>query len=471
MDTELTLRDWTKLPNLVLYLILKKIVSISDFLRFSAVCKPWFSYVSKNQAELKQRINSSSIEEMPVLMILGTNQYGSTINTSLYSVTKRKIILELSFPNNDERCCGSSHGWLVFQRSDDIIYLFNPFSGETIHLPSLSYHVDKFVLSKNPSTNPYDVEVVAIVQCGFVPLGLAILRPGSNEWIVMTHGMSRHVVCDVIYYDDRYYVVTSHGRVLSIDKMTLDLNEISGPAPVSSMSVTASKFSGCIPNSVYYTGGPLEMFVLSRRSFRNSLFTSPLRLFYQRIPQPICMMLRSSLLVWLSYETHHPGGLSRHHVRDVIYYDDRYYVVASDGSVLSIDKMSLDSKKISRTGPASVRFSYSTTKFFHLIKSTANELLMVRLSRPNYFLRSSVEIFKLIVNPMNQESMFAELDDLGDEALFLSEQDGVTIVTVDCFSGKSTRYGREVGEEDDSCGRGVVVMEEEEKVLVVAEKS
>ncbi|KAM3201933.1 hypothetical protein P3L10_029557 [Capsicum annuum] len=232
MDTELTLRDWTKLPNLVLYLILKKIVSISDFLRFSAVCKPWFSYVLKNQAELKQRINSSSIEEMPVLMILGTNQYGSTINTSLYSVTKRKIILELSFPNDDERCCGSSHGWLVFQRSDDIIYLFNPFSGETIHLPSLSYHVDKVVLSKNPSTNPYDVEVVAIVQCGFVPLGLAILRPGSNEWIVMTHGMSRHVVCDVIYYDDRYYVVTSHGRVLSIDKMTLDLNEISGPAPV-----------------------------------------------------------------------------------------------------------------------------------------------------------------------------------------------------------------------------------------------
>ncbi|KAM3302970.1 hypothetical protein P3S67_014000 [Capsicum chacoense] len=286
MDTELTLRDWTKLPNLVLYLILEKIVSISDFLRFSAVCKPWFSYVSKNQAELKQRINSSSIEEMPVLMILGTNQYGSTINTSLYSVTKRKIILELSFPNDDERCCGSSHGWLVFQRSDDIIYLFNPFSGETIHLPSLSYHVDKVVLSKNPSTNPYDVEVVAVVQCGFVPLGLAILRPGSNEWIVMTHGMPRHVVCDVIYYDDRYYVVTSHGRVLSIDKMTLDLKEISGTIVTkiyklvvnpmtqesmfvelddlgnealflsehSSMSVTASKFSGCIANSVYYTG-------------------------------------------------------------------------------------------------------------------------------------------------------------------------------------------------------------------------
>ncbi|KAM3201931.1 hypothetical protein P3L10_029555 [Capsicum annuum] len=101
--------------------------------------------------------------------------------------------------------------------------------------------------------------------------------------------------------------------------------------------------------------------------------------------------------------------------------------------------MSLDSKKISTTGPASVRFSYSTTKFFHLIKSTANELLMVRLSRPNYFLssrdeRSSVEIFKLIVNPMNQESMFAELDDLGDEALFLSEQGSMSL-SASKFSG------------------------------------
>ncbi|KAM3399037.1 putative protein isoform X2 [Capsicum galapagoense] len=286
MGTQFTLRDWTKLPDLILYL----------------------SHGFPSYPEI-----------MPMLMICSPDKYGPTTNTSLYSVTKRKIILELPFPRVG-RCCGSSHGWLVFQRFDCFIYLYNPFSGETIDLPSLSYIVDKVVLSKNPSTNMYDVEVIAVVMG--VPLGLAILRLGSNEWIVMTH---------------------------------------------------------------------------------------------------------------------HPGGLSRHHVRDVIYYDDRYYVVASDGSVLSTDKMSLDSKKISTTGPASVRFSYSTTKFFHLIKSTANELLMVRLSRPNYFLssrdeRSSVEIFKLIVNPMNQESMFAELDDLGDEALFLSEQ-GSMSVSASKFSG------------------------------------
>ncbi|KAM3201932.1 hypothetical protein P3L10_029556 [Capsicum annuum] len=166
MGTQFTLRDWTKLPDLILYL----------------------SHGFPSYPEI-----------MPMLMICSPDKYGPTTNTSLYSVTKRKIILELPFPRVG-RCCGSS------QRFDCFIYLYNPFSGETIDLPSLSYIVDKVVLSKNPSTNMYDVEVI--------PLGLAILRPGSNEWIVMTHhpgGLSRHHVRDVIYYDDRYYVVASDG--------------------------------------------------------------------------------------------------------------------------------------------------------------------------------------------------------------------------------------------------------------------
>ncbi|PHT69210.1 hypothetical protein T459_28697 [Capsicum annuum] len=278
MDTQLASTDWTKLPDLLLYLILEKIVSISDCLRFSAVCKPWFSFVSKNHDVQKQRISSSSIEEMPVLVILGTDKYGYIINTSLYSVTKRKIILERPFPKDDERCCGSSHGWLIFHRYDYIISLFNPFSGETIHLPSLSYDVEKAVLSKNPSTNLSDVEVVAIVRCG-------------------------------------YCVVTSDGRVLSIDKITLDSKEISGPAPV--------------------------------------------------------------------------------------------------------------------------RYSDFTTKF-HLIKATTNELLMIHISNPNHMLSSdepsSVEISKLVVNPMTLESMFVELDDLGNEALFLSEHSSMS-VTASKFPG------------------------------------
>ncbi|XP_016548885.2 uncharacterized protein LOC107848624 isoform X2 [Capsicum annuum] len=266
---------------------------------------------------------------MPVLVILGTDKYGYIINTSLYSVTKRKIILERPFPKDDERCCGSSHGWLIFQRYDYIISLFNPFSGETINLPSLSYDVEKAVLSKNPSTNLSDVEVVAIVRCGFVPLWLAILRPGSNEWIFMTHGMSWHV-CDVIYYDDSYCVVTSDGIVLSIDKITLDSKEISGPAPV--------------------------------------------------------------------------------------------------------------------------RFSNFTTKF-HLIKATTNELLMIHISNPNHMLSSdepsSVEISKLVVNPMTLESMFVELDDLSNEALFLSEHSSMSFTASKfpgcnansvCYTGTRIRF-------------------------------
>ncbi|PHT33784.1 hypothetical protein CQW23_25584 [Capsicum baccatum] len=77
-----------------------------------------------------------------------------------------------------------------------------------------------------------------------------------------------------------------------------------------------------------------------------------------------------------------PGGLSRHHVHDVIYYDDGYYVVASDGSIFSFDKMTLDLKEIS--GPAPVRYSDDFDTKFHLIKTTTNELLMIHISNPNH---------------------------------------------------------------------------------------
>ncbi|KAM3201929.1 hypothetical protein P3L10_029553 [Capsicum annuum] len=46
----------------------------------------------------------------------------------------------------------------------------------------------------------------------------------------------------------------------------------------------------------------------------------------------------------------------------------------------------------------------------------------------------SVKISKLVVNPMTQESMFVELDDLGDESLFLFEHSSMS-VTASKFSG------------------------------------
>ncbi|KAK4370424.1 hypothetical protein RND71_009899 [Anisodus tanguticus] len=223
-------RDWAMLWDLVLDLIFRKLPSISDCLRFSLVCKSWFSFVSNNYDALQQLINSSSVEELPLLMIFTDNDVSIT-NASIYNAAKNIKILDLKLPlaNSPSRCCGSSHGWLAFHhRRFRSICLVNPFSDKTIHLPNLIFYIDKITLSKNPSTNPHDFEVAAICK----PLDprdtLAILKPGIKTWSFIFLGPRPS---DVIYYNERYYVVLCGGSILFMDNTTMRC-EIAQPSLV-----------------------------------------------------------------------------------------------------------------------------------------------------------------------------------------------------------------------------------------------
>ncbi|KAK4375235.1 hypothetical protein RND71_005912 [Anisodus tanguticus] len=116
------------------------------------------------------------------------------------------------------RCCGSSHGWLAFQqRRFRGIFLFHPFFGETINLPSLELYIDRITLSKNPSTSPRDFEVAAICKNLDVGDSLAILKPGNKAWFLRVFRGPRP--CDVIYYNERYSVVFCEGIILSTDAL------------------------------------------------------------------------------------------------------------------------------------------------------------------------------------------------------------------------------------------------------------
>ncbi|XP_060169125.1 uncharacterized protein LOC132600005 [Lycium barbarum] len=320
MDSKLRLRDWAGLSDLILHSIFHKLSSISDCLRFSAVCKPWFFFVSKNCDILQQRMKSSSIEELPLLMIFA-NRGCNSFKSSLYSVAKDTKLLDLELPlPRTQRCCGSSHGWLAFQQHDRTniyrynpyrtsIYLYNPFSGETIHLPTLKFRVKKFILSKNPTTNPHNFEVAAISKSSSIAFILAILKPGRKTWIYKRPHASPH---DMIYYNERFYVLTYGGGVLSMDNTTLNFEEI---APFNEKS---------------------------------------------------------------------------------------------------------DFKK------------------FYLVKNTNNELLRVEISHP-YYNKSSSKISKLIASPTTQNFVFEELDDLGDEALFLCRHSSMS-VSASKFPGCESNY-------------------------------
>ncbi|XP_059277773.1 uncharacterized protein LOC132031933 [Lycium ferocissimum] len=225
MDTKLKLRDWAGVSDLILDLIYQKLPSLSDCLCFGAVCKPWFFFVSNNNYDaLRQRTGSSSVEELPLLMIFKDRASASTANTSLYSVTRGKIVMDLEIPLGwTHRCCGSSHGWLAFQ-GDFSFALYNPFTREKIDLPRLELTATKVILSKNPSANPNDYEVMAMSR-NWGESRLAILKPSSSYWkfVRILTGCPK---CDVIYYDERYYVVDYGGKVFSIDNTTLKYTEI-----------------------------------------------------------------------------------------------------------------------------------------------------------------------------------------------------------------------------------------------------
>ncbi|XP_059310840.1 uncharacterized protein LOC132062249 [Lycium ferocissimum] len=224
MDAKSRLRDWAGLSDLIVDLIFHKLSSISSCLRFGAVCKSWFSFVSKNYDILQHHIRSNSIEELPLLMIC-TDRKKFDISTSLYNVVKSKTIFDFKLPllSDAWRCCGSSYGWLTIQHKLYLfIQLFNPFSGETIDLPSLECFAGKIIITKNPSIDRNTFEVAATVRAWQSHEGLAILKPGSNTWDFTCH-QSR--ICDVIYYNERYYVVTDEGIVLTVDNTSLELKE------------------------------------------------------------------------------------------------------------------------------------------------------------------------------------------------------------------------------------------------------
>ncbi|XP_060216359.1 probable F-box protein At1g44080 [Lycium barbarum] len=292
MDGKSRSGDWALLSDWALDLIFRKLPSISDCLCFSLVCKPWFSFVSNNYDVLQQRINSSSIEELPLLI----------------NFTDEDICFA-AYPLN--RCVGSSHGWLAFQqRGFDSFFLFNPFSGETINLPNLKIYTDKVTLSKNPSTNPHDFEVAALCKNLDRGESLAILKPGNKTWFRISFRGRRP--CDVIYYNERYYVVFTEGSIFSIDN----------------------------------TDNPTV----------------------------------------------------RHEI-------------APPPSMYTVLEFYLQ---------------------FYLVKTTTNELLRVERSPPSP--SSSVKICKLVTSPKTQTSMFVDVDNLGDEALFVCHN-GSTSVSASKFPG------------------------------------
>ncbi|KAE9468079.1 hypothetical protein C3L33_00027, partial [Rhododendron williamsianum] len=85
--------DWAPLPEDLLVLILHRLIQLSDYFRFGAVCKPWHAAADHQKVH---RLRDK--QEVPMLLILPPAKTAEEADyhcRRLYSVTQRKVLPNL----------------------------------------------------------------------------------------------------------------------------------------------------------------------------------------------------------------------------------------------------------------------------------------------------------------------------------------------------------------------------------------
>ncbi|PIA55487.1 hypothetical protein AQUCO_00700051v1, partial [Aquilegia coerulea] len=292
--------NWLDLPDHILSLIADLLNREKDLIHFGAVCHPW-------QSVCIDTLTRRRSHRLPLLMF-ATEYYQDDQTRSFYNLTDSTVYdAQVQVPHN-MHCPGSSHGWLftVCPKTFKVPFLS---SNNEITLPPLTafqhgfvgdnilenFYVgflEKAVLSSNPASDPNYV-IMAINNGSYK---LAFYKPGDNVWTSLDSRFVR--IVDIIYYRDRFYVINREGQVFSFDfnheeapkvstialhppegvradqrylvessgyllqldpieQKWVELDNLGGRILFlghnTSLSVSASDFPECKPNSIYFT--------------------------------------------------------------------------------------------------------------------------------------------------------------------------------------------------------------------------
>lgn len=226
--------DWA-LPKHLLESILERLLSSSDYLRFSVVCMSWFGVAKDNQSQHAKKMLSH--QEPPMLLFFNDKKDA----WSLYNILDDKVHdVQLRMPNR--RFCGSSKGWLVVVEENFAVTLINPLSkskgmGErenlVIRLPQLNppelsvrdigreewvedceYYVIKATITADPIMNAND----CIVFVMYAPhCRTAFIRIGKDTtWTYIEKPCTG--IVDVLQREGgKFYAVQRHGSLITFN--------------------------------------------------------------------------------------------------------------------------------------------------------------------------------------------------------------------------------------------------------------
>ncbi|XP_043700341.1 F-box protein SKIP23-like [Telopea speciosissima] len=237
---------WSELLPELMELILDRLTSLSDHLRFASVCSSWRSSVVSNRCPRRHRL-------LPFLMLPPADKEKDNNTTKIrpfFNLSSRKKIDKLHIPEIQNKwCCGSSQGWLLTVdafKCPPRIQLFNPVTRDSIQLPSVSkftfqprkypppqqpssvHYIHKAVLSSDPYSTDSSYIVVVIVTN---QRWLAYWKPGADRWSTID---DEQWVCfeDIIFYKGLLYAVSNHGHVVTYDFTSSSEKTNSIPIPI-----------------------------------------------------------------------------------------------------------------------------------------------------------------------------------------------------------------------------------------------
>lgn len=128
--------DWAHLPPLVLHLISEKVKSVTDYVRFRAVCSPWRSASLAKPCHLPFQLPWLMIPHHP----WGKQDDGIRLFYDLWQEKMHKIHLPEIV---GKTCCASYHGWLLLvARGGTELCLLNPLTQAHVELPPFTIPVN-----------------------------------------------------------------------------------------------------------------------------------------------------------------------------------------------------------------------------------------------------------------------------------------------------------------------------------------